>query len=362
MADPLNPALYRNLKRVFGNVVISNEGVAFVGRYVPRATGFLTSDSDDGEELYVENSGEYYRVNCNKCTDTRHRLYINHMWGKRDDRGRRNLWMATCYNDPTCYSEYETRQELYERLSEIRGVLEDARIKTGVIRKEASIVDPPGPIITLDKLPPNHPANVYLASRYFDPELLGRAYGVGYCPNSMYYLARERIYFPIMQGGHLRGWQCRHVGELDWKDKRNPPKSFNCPDMMRGHVLYGLDQAKQYKTGVLVEGPTSRHNFGPMAMASLGFPITDNQSRLVVPGFKDYSMVMLFDPDVLDRPSLRRKYDQVYEALSGEFRHGLAAVALPKGYDPADLDRLWIREYVRKEAKAQGVKVRWEKR
>jgi len=355
MSEPLNPALYRNLKRVFGKVVISNEGVAFVGRYVPKIV-------EEGEELYIENSGEYYRVNCNKCSDTRHRLYINHRWAKRDEKGRRNLWMAVCYNDPTCYSDQESREELYNRLSEIRGVLEEAKIKQGVVRKEASIVDPPGPIITLDKLPPNHPANVYLADRYFDPELLGRTYGVGLVTNSMYYLARDRIYFPIVQDGKLRGWQCRYAGELDWKDKSNPPKSFNCPDMMRGHLLYGLDQAKRYQTGVLVEGPTSRLNFGPMAMASLGFPITNNQSRLVVPHFKDHSMVMLFDPDVLESPSMKRKYDQVYDELKDQFRHGLAAVALPKPYDPADLDRYWVREYVRREAKAQGVKVRWEKR
>ena len=51
----------------------------------------------------------------------------------------------------------------------------------------------------------------------------------------------------------------------------------------------------------------------------------------------------------------------MYEAMKGKFRHGLASVILPFG-DPGSLDRQYQREFVAREARAQGGKVFWERR
>ena len=68
----------------------------------------------------------------------------------------------------------------------------------------------------------------------------------------------------------MRGWQARHVGDLDWKDPKSPPKYYTCPGMKVGQILYNLANAAKYKTGVIVEGVTDVWSFGPMAMCTMG--------------------------------------------------------------------------------------------
>jgi hypothetical protein len=346
--QPLNPVLYAQLEARFGTVRVSAPGVAMVAHYGP------------DQKLIMAQPGEQYLVCCPRCGDTRFRLSINHRWSVRDVFGHQNLWLLHCFNED-CFSDPQNRYAFYEELVACGtyGRLEDAKIGRGtvVLRKQA--VEPPGPMLPLHTLPPEHPANRYLAGRFIDPELVGKFYGVSYCPESKYYLAKNRIIIPIMEGGKLRGWQARHVGDLDWKAEGVPPKYWNCPGMSRGDIVYNLDNAAKYLTGVVVEGPTDVWSFGPMGMATIGFPPTQQQMGKIVAAFRNKSLVLLFDPDIMEKERPRAQFNALWQQIKGECQHGVARVQLPSSFDPGDLDREYLRPYVASEARRQGVHVAW---
>src|SRR5262245_43966672 len=92
MTSPLNPQLYEALSRAFGPVLVAHDGARMEAAYLPDCTGALIKRAIS--------PGEYYRVNCFACGDTRHRLWVNHMWGVRDPRtGTRHRWAAKCFNE-----------------------------------------------------------------------------------------------------------------------------------------------------------------------------------------------------------------------------------------------------------------------
>lgn len=357
MQDPLNPILFERLKRLFGRVRISNPGQAMVASYRQKSDGY--------KAMEILNPGEYYQVCCPRCNDTRFRLYINHRWGHRDPQnGSLNMWLVVCYNED-CYTSEEARLDLYEQVAGIdRVTLNNSTIREGEVVTIAREMVLPGTHYPLHTLPETHPANAYLAGRFYDPERLGRFYNVGYCPDSHYFLARNRIIAPVYQDKVLKGWQARHIGDLDWKAEDAPPKWWSCPGMDRSKLLYNLDNALQYRTGVLVEGPGDVWSFGPMAMACFGSTITGVQQKLFAAAFSRGSGVLLLDPDVRKTESKLRKVEEIAESyrLKKAFQYGIAVVWLPDGTDPGSLERKFLREYVADEAGKQGVKVDWRKR
>src|SRR3954467_12360719 len=115
MPTPLNPALYTRLQEEFGYVATAHAGVAANVRYGPDAFS-------DKIKLQLTSSGEYYRVNCPYCNDSRARLWINHIWGVRDEiTGTANLWAAICYNE-NCLDVSGRLSELHERLYGFKNV------------------------------------------------------------------------------------------------------------------------------------------------------------------------------------------------------------------------------------------------
>ena len=48
-------------------------------------TGCLMDRGRGKPEFQASNPGEYYRIACPFCLDTRHRLWINHRWGVGPD-------------------------------------------------------------------------------------------------------------------------------------------------------------------------------------------------------------------------------------------------------------------------------------
>lgn len=354
--DVLNPSLYRRLKRHFGSVKVSSHREKFDA--IPARD--IHSD-EEKPKLLIKNAGEYYQVCCPYCSDTKHRLYINHMYGKRDDFGRKMTFLAICYNETACMSKADNQADLYDTLSEIDGVLERARIKEGVdVPQEAREFKLPGPCVRLDSLKPDHIARLYLESRNFDPDVIARRYGVSFCLDSHYFLARERLIIPIYERGKLKGWQARYVGELAWKKKsyKGPPKYFSCPGMDRRMLLYNLDNAREYNTGVIVEGPTDVWSFGPMAVCTFGATMTEFQKRKFMAVFRKRTAVLVYDPEEFEEPHTQRLIDYFKRRFgSGQF----AAVKLPDGTDPGSLDRAFLRDFVAGEAEKQGVIVSWKK-
>lgn len=380
MFEALNQTLYGKLRTRFGRVRVANPGEALVGEYRPNVTG------RDRDDFVVDHPGEYYQVCCPKCHDTKHRLWINHRWGVKDQKGNRNLHLAVCYNEG-CYAHYQERIDLLEDLNQVGGggSLERATVQQGEEIDFANIeVALPGHHELLHELPPHHPANAYLAGRGYDPEKLGRFYGVGYCNHSPMLLAANRIVVPIYVEGKLKGWQARYIGDMDWHDPNSPPKWYFMPRFKKGQTFYNIDAAKTFETGVVVEGCGDAWGFGPMSLATFGQTMTVTQKRLLKSIYANRSVVLLWDPEAMDpmgwlaredaagrevkptkRTSMERrkeKLDDLFDELSSSFKHGFAPIKLPWGSDPGSLDRAYLREYVRKEAKALGVKVSWKRR
>ena len=356
--DVLNPSLYRRLAARFGTVRVANRGEAMVFHAVPRPPG------GGRPGVRVTHAGEYYRVCCPYCGDTRHRLYVNHCFGRADPFGRPMLFLAICYNE-NCLSRRENFLDFLEELD--AASLAEARLRPGrAVTPDGRPpeVAPPGPLTPLDRLEADHPACVYLRSRGFDPAELARRYGVAYCAESRYGYARGRLIIPVRHGGRLVGWQARYVGELDWKGpdrRRLPPKYFSAPGShFKSRVIFNWDRMKRYRTGVLVEGPTDVFRFGPMAGCVFGNTVSAAQRRLFATVFArpGRSGILLFDPEEYDSPAVRDALAFFRARMPGRF----CAVRLPDGTDPGGLDRRFLRDYVRAQAAEQGVLVVYRRR
>ena len=366
MTGPLNPVLYRNLKRLFGSVVISNAGQAMIARYVPNPARESSRPGEMAYDLVIDSAGEYYCVNCDKCGDTRHRLYINHRWGVIDEMGRRNLWLMICYNEG-CYGDYESQRELLDRLSGLDDELGRAEIAPGKQDIEPEEMPWPGEVIALDKLPRDHRAVQYMAGRGYDPSRLGRFWGVGWCRDSIYTLARDRIIVPVWaaSGGQLKlkGWQARYIGDLNWKLPGSPPKWWNPPGMRKSMLLYNFHNAVRWRTGVMVEGAGDAWSVGPMAFATFGSTLSRRQESMIISGFRNRTLVVMWDPDVQKDPRKKEAYDDMVERLRncGAFA-GVVSVVLPDGTDPGSTPRHVVRKLATEQARLQGVTVDWRQR
>ena len=164
----------------------------------------------------------------------------------------------------------------------------------------------------------------------------------------------------MLEGGKRRGWQSRFVGELDWKGPKKrelPPKYFTAPGMPRSELLYNLDRAKNYSTGVIVEGVTDVWSFGPMAVGLFGKNLTTEQYRKFLATFRKRTAVLLLDPEEFDSEGTGELVRMLRKAMPKSF----AAVKLPMGTDPGSLDRSFLRGYVAEQAADQGVTVSYRK-
>lgn len=351
MPKVLNPVLYRRLVRQFGAVKVSSASEEIVMKAV---VGL-----DDEPRLAISHAGEYYQVNCPYCNDTRQRLYVNHMFGQVDPHGRRITFLAICYNEG-CLFRAENQRDFLDRLDDIG--LKEAIVRPGTkVPEEAREVVWPGPCYSLDKLRRNHPARLYMQSRKYDPDLLGRKHQVSWCKESHYSLAQNRIIIPIFDRDKLKGWQARYIGDLDWKGPRRkelPPKYWSCPDSdFRSKCIYNFDRMKKWETAVIVEGPTDVYNFGDMSGCIFGNTMTETQQRRLLAVFRQRTVVLLLDPEEYESRATKRLIETMTAKMPGRF----CAVKLPDGTDPGSLDRSFSRPYVKAEAKRQGVKVTYKK-
>jgi hypothetical protein len=349
---PLNPQLYRLLKRRFGDVRISNPGEA--AQIVIRRN-IRHRNRPEPEAVHP---GEYYQVCCPFCSDTRHRLYVNHMFGQQDkEEGFTYHHLAICFNE-NCLAETGRVQDFIEDLTELEHNLEKFKVTKGKAVDISNLnMDWPGAMIRVDKLPKDHRAYQYLVSRKFDPQRIGKFYNVHWCVESTkFWMANERLIIPIYEDKRMVGWQ----GRLPYEPKKGDsiPKYYTCPGTPRRMIIYNFANAIRYRTGVIVEGPTDVWSFGPMACCTLGATMTPHQQRKFLDHFKQHSAILLFDPEEYEKP----KVQKLITDFSTAFEGGFAAVKLPEGTDPGTLDRDFLRDFVKEQAEEQGVKVSWRKR
>ena len=359
MPDLLNPVLYRRLDRSFhGGVKITAEGEAMIYKK-------LKDWSVPGNKWAYDfdQGGEYYRVCCPWCHDTRHRLYVSHMWGQKDRDGVPLTFLAVCYNE-NCLEDEHNRRSFKDRLRYYQGGLADAEIGEGyVIPEDQRVFEWPGPVTRIDRLPPEHDAVAYVTGRGFDPGVLGRYYGVAYCRHSLHFHAARRLIVPVYAGGVMKGWQARYVGELPWKNKdkvdRLPPKYYTCPRMKRAKLIGNFDNAAKYHTMVMVEGWFDVFACGPWSGCIFGNFTSTYQRRLLIDSAqaRGQSVVFMLDPEEFESESSKVAIEHFDRELPGRF----APVALPRGTDPGSLGRDFLLDYIRAEAAKRGVPVAFEK-
>lgn len=331
ISNALRPALYGRLNddsRFRDGVVIANEGEEMVATYVEK--------EPDKFELSVDIPGEYYRVNCPYCTDTRKRLWINHRWGQRDDHGHLNLFLAHCYNE-NCLAEPGRAWQFYKEIfTDFTHEVDDVVQKSH--RVETPDVTPtwPGRRVPINELWNNHPARLYVQERGFDVDKLSKDYSVSYCIEAMndYPLAQGRIIIPSFMDGQLKGWQARYVGD---PPSKSIPKYYTMPGMKRNKVLYNFDQARKYPFVVLCEGPTDAWSFGPEAVALWGKTISNHQLGLIVSGWK--LVYVCLDGEAVDEGL------EVFNALHNKVDKAL--VKLPLNEDPGNIPTATLRDMVR---------------
>lgn len=345
---PLNQTLFDLLHQQFGDVAIANEGEALV-------TGTTCDVSGQQRLTQIDSSGEYYRVCCPFCGDTRKRLWINHRFGTIDPfTGRRMLFLAHCYNE-RCLHRRGNVRKLDDMIFGLRNVNERSQmvIRPGRVNPTPpGPVPPPGDLVPISQLPAYHPAVQYLVvERQFTIDTLS-GFGVCLCvraaPGNK--LAEGRIIIPIYRDANVVGWQARFVGKPPDEDI---PPYYSCRGMRKSQLLYNLDASKDRRFVVIVEGVTDVWRVGSPAVAPLGKTLSDAQFRLVEHHWANKPVVVMLDPDA------REEMHGVVNDLLRVHRAPVLSVTLPPGTDPASHTTEEVWSLIDQHARAQGLVLNW---
>ena len=339
----LNPALYDALQTNFGEVRVADENQHLRWEWDP------TKPSG----VRIASGGEQYYVCCPCCGDTRFRLAIGHRFLTVLDRIHANRildYNFKCFNEGCDFREhpkFKSVQEYVERNKDLIGLaVARQRIAGGGIA-----VSPQGQrehrlplgFVSLDQLPPDHPACVFVRNKYgFDPTYIGRNYGVGYTgtQDQTYPTAYNRIIFPIFYEGKMVSWQGRSL------DSHHPRRWIFPPGFKK--VLYNWDSLPKQRDDVVIvaEGIPAAIACGPTATAIFGKELDTYRCQQIVANFR--TAVIAIDPetqvpDPMTRRKLKGKWDHKDEGkiFAQELKHrldnaGLKIPALILPY-PADV-------------------------
>lgn len=339
--DPLNPTLYSLLQHKFGEIKIANEGCsAHVQSYPdPFHPGRFITQADTW--------GEYYCVNCPFCKDTRHRLWINYLYGSEYDKNRRSYThLANCYNEG-CINKPGRREQLEDLIFGYgKPLMARMPIKTASLDYAHKTMEAPGEVISVDQLHDGHPAREYLVSRGFDPAELSRDFQIGLvtkAANDRLRITQNRLYIPITFSGRLVGWQARAVG-----DTSTGPKYFNGPGTSKSKMLYNYDRAASQPYVVVVEGVPSVWRLGAVAVALFGKTMSLWQQTTISTTWAGKPVFVMLDADA------RHEMDETIKALSKRAVR-VIPVYLPDKRDPADYPRDEIISLISMTGAAAGV-------
>lgn len=360
MNDVLNPTLYNRLVATFKKVRVSHPGEM-------QKRKIIRNLSNSKLEMSFIQTGETYKICCPFCSDTRFRCNINYMYGQRNELGELMYHLAHCFNAGCPLSMHE--KQAYAKLRDIltaRNIkdLSKAAISEGKALDVDSVRTTwPGKVIRVDKLPDQHLARKYLQEdRDFDCNVIGRFYNVHWCYSSDNALCRDRLIIPIYHQKKMVGWQARPAFDTDWSSVRFP-KYYTAPGTPKNHILYNLGNAVKYKTGVIVEGVTDVWRVGPAAVCTLGASFSTAQQELFLSNFRDWSGVLLYDPDIKEKaPKIWQSMFPIVKQLNTQMANGFCSVTLPVGTDPGSLNRTILQNYIQEEAAKQKVAVNWSKR
>ena len=320
---PLNQQLYSALQRRFGSVRVSNEGQEVLVRLYRNPYDLAAPSREEEIE-----SGEYYRVNCPYCGDTRHRLYVNYRWNTVTGDGKRARGLLHCFNEKCDMVNFHDEIKGYVARSLGRSV------NTGYRKPEPfKAVDWPGKCIPLNVLPATHSAVKYVLGRQFDPGYLAKEWDVRYCVESTHDLVRDRLIIPVYWEGKLVGWQARSINT-----RYAGLKYYTMPGLKKTQMLFNGDRAKTFKFGVVVESAFGAFRVGTRAVALLGKSMSHFQRELAVGYWGSGAMCVLLDPDAVE------DMENITKMLNpAAFRWGAWSMTLPENKDPDEFSsqELW---------------------
>jgi hypothetical protein len=313
------------------------------------------------KEVQRVESGEEYAICCPKCGDTRFRLNISYVFGEVIDGVPMNhtvhCWNENCDVASFLLRHYEEFCDIMEEDLKPVDVEENSGplnlmdvVKT--CQENLMVVEGIQRVDTLDE---DHPACRYLRSRSFDPQVVGKRYGVGYCENEDYNarMAHKRLIIPVLFEHAYVGWQSRAIEGLT-QLKRNDkklnsswpyfqPKYWTSTGSKVSSFLYSYDLAATQDSVYVMEGPTDAWRAGPCGVSVFGRRISVYQRTLIAETWSDKpgKIVLIGDPGFED--DWRRNYEMLSEEV-GE--PGKVKLILPRDKDPGDMTREELESYV----------------
>jgi hypothetical protein len=264
----LNPRLYGALRRRCGDVRISNEGVAFRSVYNPIK-----------RTLEVRDRGELYYTNCPICGDTKMRLSVSHAFLTTVNGIRVTTGVTRCFHEG-CRIDRDER--LIRCLQDFMdGTVGDTAAATYAVSAAAPRVEVawrlPQGFRLLRELPADHPALAFIARKYhgFDPGYLSDCYGVGFTDerDDTYRLAHNRVIFPVVHQGVLRGWQGRTIMDDE------PVRWYLPPGFNKAVARFNWDRVAPTQIPVLTEGIPTAIAAGPTGIPVFGKSISEADAR-----------------------------------------------------------------------------------
>jgi len=296
-----NPVLYKQLRKLFGEVLIAKEDMSFVAAKRQGLNGKARWEKVDG--------GEEYHVCCPICGDTRFRLFINHMWGRDREAKLPASKLVICHNercDSNDNKEHNVVEYLRRKLRPYFSEMKDTGVglqeQLEVVESEQENFNPLefpksdwGSLV--NKLPKDHPAHMYLGSeRSFDINVLANKWGVFYADQypvkqgvKDYSWLAGRIFIPTSS----TGWQARSL-EADVKNKY-----VSCPGWKKSKTVYNIDNARQYPYCVVQEGVTDVWRVGSPSVCIFGKSISQHQVDILAKNFD--TVILMLDPDAYVR-------------------------------------------------------------
>ena len=280
----LNPPLYAYLKRMCGDVRVTHQGEPLVAKI---------EVGPDGRKRFVKDGHhEQYNVCCPLCGDTRYRLFISYRWLTDWQGWGRLTHLAYCYNEDCPVRRREFYAPVLKALADTSGMVEVwSAITKPVQARELVPVHMPDKSVALHELAADHPVREFLAAKYvgINADYLGRYYGAVFCAQGdpYYKLVRNRIVFPIYQGGQLVGWQGRTI------DLQETKRWILSPGFKK--VAYNLDRVPSGQVPIVCEGITSAIACGPAGVALFGKTVDDQTAKALADRFT--TCIVLLDPD-----------------------------------------------------------------
>jgi hypothetical protein len=339
MTGVLNPELYSALRRRFGTVKLSNEGQRIVTLSRPNPL-----NPEQLREAVVD-GGEYYRVCCPCCNDTRFRLYINHRWNTEGPDGKPyGKFMIVCFNERCDMRDFGLQLKPYLNHTPKIHRSDNAELSSVSLFKETQF---PGECKPLLELPDFHPAIQYLKTRPrtepFDPAELCKTWNLHYCVSHANPLIRGRIIIPVYRNQVMVGWQARAVGDHNIK-------YYTMPGLNKKAMLINGDRARHYRFCVLVEGFFDAMSVGPWAVPLLGKSVSYMQRQLLQDGWGNGAVGFMLDADAYEDMKIAT---EMFDKKS--FKKGFFQVNLPPGTDPGKLSQKENWSYIVAGARANNV-------